>query len=172
MINPSKNNKKFDPVPKYEIEHQEGVCTYYEFTNLFDRFREILNDTDNGIPENLRDELAKVYNKIGSSLESSYILVSTDVSELESRLEMVTEIYYGMEHYDEIYRVLGLHNKEEAIKILQGIQSEVVDSSAGDMFATKVSDTTAELLHSIIEEKIEQGFLPGLETGGSDFDMS
>lgn len=172
MISPSKSTKKFDPVPKYEIEHQEGICTYYNFTNLFDRFREILNDTDNGIPENLRNELAKVYNNIGGSLEESYILVSVDISELESKLETVTEVYYGMEHYDEIHRVLGLHNTEEAIKILRGIKSETNNSSAGDMFATKLDDVTAELLHSMIQEKIEQGFLPRLETSGTDFDMS
>jgi hypothetical protein len=170
MIEPNKQQPAL--VREYDLEHLEGICLPYDFSKDYLRFREIINDTNNGIPEALRQDLAKIYGRAGKALESSYVYASTDFCELEGKLETVLVTYYDMEHYDAALAALGLENEKNAALLLRQSYEEIISSTSAENFQNRIDETLLEVVHTALKKKIEEGALPEMETDNKDFDLA
>ena len=132
---------------------------------------EIINDKDNGIPENIRAELAQIYRDAGESLECTRIHSRTSFSDLETRLEDLVSCKYGEEYHNAVLRAVDIEKEAVATEIIEEVQEKVCGSMQAKVLTDFVSDTVTIVLYKRIQQKVREGLLPELENGGNDFDL-
>lgn len=158
-------------VREYNIAHQEGECLSFGFSDDFSRLCEIINDKDNGIPDNIRAELAQIYRDAGESLECTRIHSRTSFSDLETHLEDLVSCKYGEEYYNAVLRAVDIENEAVATEIIEEVQEKVCGSVQAKALTDFISDTVTIVLYKRIQQKVQEGLLPELENGGNDFDL-
>ena len=165
------------PVAEYDLSDSLGILFPYSYDESFKTFKELINDKENGIPEDIREKLAAIYTQTGESLVNNHLAFRAvySIDNIEEEIDRILTDEYDLpeEMLSDVKKAAQI-NEQTMRKFLIGAVTWIDDSSAvgeivSEIFSRSVSDDLAQHL----EIKIREGALPMLESDGSgSFDMS
>lgn len=174
----TRETDEFSEVPEYDIYGFAVSFFNKDYIGLFQEFRNLINDTGNGIPNDIREKLAEIYNATGRLISDSFPATRLVYTLDDVRREIDYELEDYRQHADietikqhaQIDTALMLTFLKEAIRDVfnsVGVKEEITEA-----FDNSVSHD----LCKHINKKIIEGALPMLESidnkDGGDFDIS
>lgn len=162
-------------VPEYDISNALGACVPTSFDKTMQHFRDLINRANNGIPDNIRRQLAAIYNEAGLGLSSFTPLLRTQytVESVENYLEHVLSDDFECTDVKSVKEAASI-TEETLLQILKKASDATSENSFLSENASEIFfENLREQVTDFIDVKIQEGALPMLERQGyDDYDLS
>lgn len=162
-------------VPEYDISNALGACVPMSFDKTMQHFRDLINQTNNGIPDNIRRQLAAIYEEAGLGLSSFTPLLRTQytVDSVEDYLKYVLSEDFDYEDVKAVKEAASI-TEETLLQILKEASDVTSETTfLSDRVTEIFFENLREQITDFIEVKIQEGALPMLERQGcDDYDLS